>query len=191
MSKDFVMCARAVKGGQFISEPGKSLYLQIPQKSSVPLPEHKISPSEWVKKLRDSAVWRSAGNDPDPNRAKDRGDILVFIHGYNNDQKIVIQRHRQLKGANKQKALKFHGILANLLSRKAYRRFSISQILAAFRGGFLRAYNPMESTIFSSEKSYSPCKLKWLHRITESFRMASMSSFLRSSLLSSPSSFVR
>jgi esterase/lipase superfamily enzyme len=28
---------------------------------------------------------------------KDREDILVFIHGYNNDQKIVMQRHRQLK----------------------------------------------------------------------------------------------
>jgi hypothetical protein len=53
-----------------------------------------------------------------------------------------------------QRALKFQGILANLLPRKAYRRFSISQILAAFRGGFLRTYNPMESIIFSSEKSY-------------------------------------
>jgi hypothetical protein len=49
-------------------------------------------------------------------------------------------------GTNQRKALKFHGILANLLSRKAYRRFSISQILAAFRCGFLRTYNPTEST---------------------------------------------
>jgi len=94
-------------------------------------------------------------------------------------------------GANKQKALKFHEILAKLLFIKAYRRFSTSQILADFKGRFLRAYNPMESTIFSSEKSYSPCKLKWLHRMTESFRMASISSFLRSSLLSLPSSFAR
>jgi len=94
-------------------------------------------------------------------------------------------------GANQQKALKFHGILANLLSRKAYRRFSTSQILVAFRGVFLRAYNPMESIIFSSEKSYSPCRLKWLHRMTESLRMVSMSSFLRSSLLSLPSSLAR
>jgi hypothetical protein len=94
-------------------------------------------------------------------------------------------------GANQQKALKFHGILANLLTTMVYRRFLIFQILTAFNGSFVRAYNPMESTIFSSEKSYSPCKLKWLHRMTESFRMASMSSFLRSSLLSLPSSFAR
>ncbi|MBM4208642.1 MAG: alpha/beta hydrolase [Gammaproteobacteria bacterium] len=97
MSDDFVMCARAVRSGKFISEPGKSAYLLVPGSSSVPLPEHKISVGEWVKKLRESAVWRTPDNDPDPNRGKARGDILVFIHGYNNDQQIVMKRHRQLK----------------------------------------------------------------------------------------------
>ena len=29
-----------------------------------------------------------------PNDATEFGDVLVFIHGYNNDQKIVMQRHR-------------------------------------------------------------------------------------------------
>jgi hypothetical protein len=51
-------------------------------------------------------------------------------------------------GTNKQKALKFHGILANLLSIKDYKRFSISQILTAFRGSFLRTYNPMGLLLF-------------------------------------------
>ena len=97
MSDDFVMCARAVKSGKFISEPGKSTYLLVPDKVKVPLPEHKISVGEWVKKLRESAIWRTSANDPDPNRGKARGDILVFIHGYNNDQEIVMKRHRQLK----------------------------------------------------------------------------------------------
>lgn len=93
MSEDFVMCARAVKGGQFISEPGKSLYLLVPQESPAPLPEHKKNPGEWVKKLRQSSVWGPDSRDPQ----KDRGDILVFIHGYNNSQETVMQRHRQLK----------------------------------------------------------------------------------------------
>lgn len=97
MSDDFVMCARAVKGGEFISEPGRSVYLQVPNTSDAPLPEHKINPGEWVKKLRESAVWRFPEDDPDPNRAKERGDILVFVHGYNSDQKIVMKRHRRLK----------------------------------------------------------------------------------------------
>lgn len=97
MSEDFIMCARAIKSGKFIPEPGKSLYLKVPSTSQTPLPEHKIGVGEWVKQLRESAVWRSSDNDPDDNRAKDRGDILVFIHGYNNNQEIVMKRHRQLK----------------------------------------------------------------------------------------------
>jgi hypothetical protein len=51
-----------------------------------------------------------------------------------------------LLGANKQKALKFHRILANLLQIKAYKRFLVSQILTVFRCCFLRTYNSTEST---------------------------------------------
>ncbi|PKD40368.1 hypothetical protein CWO84_10235 [Methylomonas sp. Kb3] len=94
---DYIMCARAVEGDNFISEPGKSLYLVVPDKANAPLPKHKIDPDEWVKILRASAIWRSSADDPDQQRFKDRGDILVFIHGYNNSQEIVMQRHRQLK----------------------------------------------------------------------------------------------
>jgi pimeloyl-ACP methyl ester carboxylesterase len=97
MSEDFIMCARAVKNNKFISEPGKSLYLLVPQDAAVPLPEHKKNAGEWIKNLRESSIWRPAASDPDPDRQKDRGDILVFIHGYNNSQEIVMKRHRQLK----------------------------------------------------------------------------------------------
>ncbi len=97
MSEDFVMCARALKHGRFISEPGKSQYLLVPANANSPMPEHKVNVGEWVKRLRQAAVWRPSDQDPDPNRGKDRGDILVFVHGYNNDQAIVLQRHRQLK----------------------------------------------------------------------------------------------
>jgi esterase/lipase superfamily enzyme len=93
MSEDFVLCARAIKGSQFISEPGKSVYLQVPDNSNVPLPEHRKSVGEWLKNLRNSSVWGKDSRDAN----KDRGDILVFIHGYNNDQETVIKRHRQLK----------------------------------------------------------------------------------------------
>ena len=93
MNEDFVMCARAVKSGQFISEPGKSLYLQVPGTSDVPLPEHRKNVGEWVKNLRQASVWSPDSRDA----SKDRGDILVFIHGYNNSQEVVMQRHRRLK----------------------------------------------------------------------------------------------
>ena len=88
-------------------------------------------------------------------------------------------------GVNQQTASKFHGILLNRLYRKPRRRFSTSQNQPIFIGIFLGTPNPIESIIFSSEKSYSPCKLKCPQRITESFRMASMSSTLRFSSFSS------
>lgn len=97
MSEDFVMCARSVEGDVFGSEPGDSLYLVVPGDSTIPLPEHRKDPEKWVKNLRKSAIWRPASKDPDQQRQKDRGDILVFIHGYNNNQEIVMKRHRQLK----------------------------------------------------------------------------------------------
>lgn len=96
---DFVMCARAVRNGQFISEPGSSLYLEVPDGSNgtvlapVPLPEHKIRRDVWIKHLRQAAVWGQDSRLP----KKERGDVLVFIHGYNNNQEIVMKRHRQLQ----------------------------------------------------------------------------------------------
>lgn len=51
-------------------------------------------------------------------------------------------------GTNKQKVLKFHEILPNLLLINDYKRFSIFQILTVFRDSFLRTYNPMGFLLF-------------------------------------------
>lgn len=88
----FVMCARNISKGKFVSEPGPSVYLDVPGNSLVPLPEHKIRRDVWIKRLRQAAVWGQDMRQPE----KVRGDVLVFIHGYNNDQLIVMERHRQL-----------------------------------------------------------------------------------------------
>lgn len=93
MNEDFIMCARAVKKGKFISEPGKCLYLQVPQDALVPLLAHKKDPQQWLKNLRHSSLCGPVSCSP----LRDCGDILVFIHGYNNSQDVVMQRHRRLK----------------------------------------------------------------------------------------------
>jgi hypothetical protein len=85
--------------------------------------------------------------------------IVISMNYYQSGRKIPVDKVVTL-GVNQQKDLKFHGILANLLPRKAYRRFSISQILVAYSGVFLRTDKPLASSIFSSKKSYSPCRLK-------------------------------
>jgi len=96
---DFVMCARAVRSGKFVSDPGASLYLEVPDGSDglpaapVPLLEHKVRRDVWIKRLRQASVWGQDSRIP----SKERGDVLVFIHGYNNDQAVVMRRHRQLQ----------------------------------------------------------------------------------------------
>jgi esterase/lipase superfamily enzyme len=93
VADQFVMCARAVKDGKFIAEPGSSLYLLVPE-GELPSPAHAVKSSDlWFKKLRKAATWGKDQRD----KKSDRGDLLIFVHGYNNPQKIVMARHAQLK----------------------------------------------------------------------------------------------
>ena len=93
MADQFVMCARAVEDGDFIAEPGPSLFLLVPE-GELPSPKHAVkNTDQWFKKLRKAATW---GKDSRNNKL-DRGDLLAFVHGYNNDQKIVMERHAQLR----------------------------------------------------------------------------------------------
>jgi esterase/lipase superfamily enzyme len=93
MAEQFVMCARDVRRGAFVAEPGRVRYLLVPE-GELPSPRHELrSKAEWFKRLRQAATWGKDARDP----AADRGDLLVFVHGYNNDQAIVMQRHARLK----------------------------------------------------------------------------------------------
>lgn len=89
---DFVICARQVRNGRFTSEPGSSLFLEVPP-GALPSPA-QASPrvSRWQQRLRRRAVW---GRDARTGVA--RGDILIFIHGYNNSQAMVMRRHRRVQ----------------------------------------------------------------------------------------------
>ena len=88
----FVMCTRDVQGNTFIAEPGPTRYLMVPE-GVLPAPSHEVAKADvWMKRLRKASVW---GKDTRvPERA--RGDILIFIHGYNNDQATVMQRHDRI-----------------------------------------------------------------------------------------------
>jgi hypothetical protein len=92
MSHSFMLCTRATRGGQFIPEPGTSRYLKIP-KGQTPRPDHAIPRNQWVRELLAAATW---GTDARRNNAP-RGDILVYIHGYNNDLATITSRHKRLE----------------------------------------------------------------------------------------------
>lgn len=86
MDADFVMCARNVRNGKFGNEPDATRFLFVPPDQQ-PHPSQNQDRKIWAKE-----VMKDAG------RSRTRfGHILVFVHGYNNSQATVMQRHRQLR----------------------------------------------------------------------------------------------
>ena len=86
----YVTCTRRVRKERFEAEPGPARYLRVPADRD-PRPEDRIPKAVWFREVRDRADG-AADNRIDP-----AGDVLVFIHGYNNHPAIVMQRHRRLQ----------------------------------------------------------------------------------------------
>ncbi len=86
---DYVICARNVKGKKFGSEPAPSSYLFVPDDAQ-PSPDHaQSSRNKWATR-----VLADAGKGVPKGKL---GNILVFVHGYNNSQQTVMERHRRLR----------------------------------------------------------------------------------------------
>ena len=82
----------------FGSEPGLTRYLIVPDGQDPDPVKHVIKRQEWLKQLRDRADAGSAPRNPQsPFSEYTRGDILVFVHGYNNSTQVVIDRHDLLQ----------------------------------------------------------------------------------------------
>lgn len=89
---DFVVCVRSVKNGSFSNEPGPTYFLQVPEQADAIHISHKVSKkSEWVTRVTNDAKHDTSMEE------NSCGDILVFIHGYNNHQDTVLKRHRLIK----------------------------------------------------------------------------------------------
>lgn len=92
---DFVVSARRVKQAQFIAEPGPSRFLVVPDKQ-LPQPDQGRTGTNWVnawlQQVLAAAIWGI-----DQRTGAERGDILIFVHGYNNSPQDLMTRHRQLK----------------------------------------------------------------------------------------------
>lgn len=89
---NYVMCTRKVRNRDFIAEPGKTRYLKVPYLDD-PKPTHEIQRGEWFKSVMKTAEWGTDKRFPERNR----GDVLFFIHGYNNSRDEVMRRHRRLE----------------------------------------------------------------------------------------------
>ena len=100
------MSSRRVKGqgaaAVFEPEPGTMRFLRVPA-GKVHHPSHEIDAADWFEEVRDRADGMA------DSRVSDGGDVVIFIHGYNNTPAVVSQRQRFL---NEDLAAEgFHGLV--------------------------------------------------------------------------------
>lgn len=88
---DYVICARNIlaKGKKFGDEPAPSSYLLVPEDAQPAPSQAEDSGDKWAKRVLADATKGVAKGQ--------LGNILVFVHGYNNTQATVMERHRQLR----------------------------------------------------------------------------------------------
>jgi pimeloyl-ACP methyl ester carboxylesterase len=81
-----------MRGANFTDEPGPIRYLKVPDGVVTYNGSHAIrSPSEWATEIRGLA-----DGDQNPNSISPQGDVLFFVHGYNNSIADVLRRTRKL-----------------------------------------------------------------------------------------------
>jgi pimeloyl-ACP methyl ester carboxylesterase len=92
----YVISARKIRNGAFVAEPGPVVFLRVPDDAQTLLPEHAVKGHAaglaWSRE-----VQGLADGDGNPNSISPAGDILVIVHGYNNDPPAVLWAHKQME----------------------------------------------------------------------------------------------
>jgi esterase/lipase superfamily enzyme len=90
----YLISLRKVSRGAFVDdvEPGVPHYLRVPD-GVVPDPQHQITQAQWLRE-----IIASFPTDP-KDKEKRVGDILFFVHGYNNTVEDIDQRHELIQAA--------------------------------------------------------------------------------------------
>ena len=89
MAHYYTISARAVTKGEFAAELGPIRYVRTPEKQ-LPKPEHEITVKQWLEAVRDLADGKA------DQVVSDGGDVLIFVHGYHNDARVIRDRQLQL-----------------------------------------------------------------------------------------------
>ena len=87
---DYVFCVRSIRSGSFSNEPGATHFLEVPEGSASITPGQRITKRNWVKRVQQAA--KSGESD-----GVDIGDIVFYVHGFNNSQNVVLERHRKIR----------------------------------------------------------------------------------------------
>lgn len=90
---DYIVCTRDVDGkGRFGTEPGSTRFLRVPREAQTYTTQYEIKNRDrWRRFVADAA------DGEEDTVTGMRGDVLVFVHGYNNDIPMVLWRTRTLQ----------------------------------------------------------------------------------------------
>ncbi len=99
---DYVFSVRSIRSGDFSSEPGATHFLAIPPADHDPKPHHAIRKTAWFDQVVQAARHGDQNDGP-------RGDILFYIHGFNTENAVMLERQRLLKTALEAKG--FEGVV--------------------------------------------------------------------------------
>jgi esterase/lipase superfamily enzyme len=89
---DHVICVRRIRNGAFDpepSEPGTARFLDVPENASDIAPSHEnTAKKSWTQNVLEAAKSVPNGKD---------GDILFYVHGFNTETRVMLERHRKVK----------------------------------------------------------------------------------------------
>jgi esterase/lipase superfamily enzyme len=88
---DYIFSARSLRSGQLGNDPGPTKYLEVPAQDNAPVPGHAIAMRAWFDKVIHE------GKTGTNSHGKPIGDVLIYIHGFNNDPATVLLRHRAIR----------------------------------------------------------------------------------------------
>lgn len=92
MPFDYLISARLLQGDSFVAKPGTVHFIKVPRGSALYDASHVIPVKTWV-----AEVQGLADGDENPNSISPTGDVLIFVHGFNNELKEVIARTDDLR----------------------------------------------------------------------------------------------
>jgi esterase/lipase superfamily enzyme len=89
---DYLITVRAISGATFSDWPGTTTFLRLDDTDGAPFnPARSMPVDEWVLDVIGQVVKRKDAT------GTLRGDVLVYIHGFNNSMSEVLKRHRILR----------------------------------------------------------------------------------------------
>lgn len=92
MPHNYLFSARKRVGTAFVAEPGPVQFIKVASGATTYTAADVIPAKQWA-----AEVQGLADGDEDPNSISPTGDVLIFVHGFNNDIASVIARTEELR----------------------------------------------------------------------------------------------